>query len=327
MTACSVERMEKPKEKKKRFTDIFCRGAMSGIFSVLCLSLLLFLLIFYSREAGEFALSGMRLAVVTVIPTAFVSMLICDIYRVFGCPERIPVLGRIFSRIFGVSPYCLRAFVLGNLCGFPMGARELGAAYHDGLINRDEAERMIPVCSNPSPTFVIGVVGGMIGDIHVGITLFVCVFLSSCICGVMGRKNRCYIDIPRIVLRQKYNLVESIRASGFSLISIFSFISAFAIPLGFVDKYLDFFPLKCVIFLVTEVTGAVNFFVTMWEYSPLFSGVGCAFALGFGGVSVMLQSVAFARDYGLSQRGYIYTKTLQGLICAVMYFCAFRFLL
>ena len=153
--------------------ESFCvRRLFSEACSLICLFAVVCFALFYSREAGEFALSGMRLAVLAVIPSSFVSMLVCDLYRRVGYPERISFFGRLFSLLFGISRAGLRAFLLGNLCGFPMGAREAGEAYSEGLISREEAERLLPICTNPSPAFTVGVVGGMLGDFRVGVRLF-----------------------------------------------------------------------------------------------------------------------------------------------------------
>ncbi len=326
MTECKAYGNRRKRESRKSGCAIFTSKVIDGILPLLLFLLLLFILIFHSAEAGGFALSGMSLAVMTVLPTAFPSMLICDIYRAFGYPERIPCFGRIFSRMFGISPFGIRAFILGNLCGFPMGAREVGAAYRDRLLSIEEAQRLVPICSNPSPAFVIGAVGGLAGDLRVGVILFLCVILSSVVCGVLGRKRGGICAVLNNVSRQKYSVVESIRSSGGALILIFSFITAFSIPLGFINKYLKFTPIKCLLFAVLEVAGGVNFFLSSGEFSTLSSGVLCAFTLGFGGVSVMLQSMAFLTDYGISSKGYLYAKLLQGLICGGMYFCAFSIL-
>ena len=53
-----------------------------------------------------------------------------------------------------------------------------------------------------------------------------------------------------------------------------------------------------------------------------FSDVFAAFSLGFGGLSVMLQSAAFVSEFGLKMRGYLPTKLLQGVISALLFLAA-----
>ena len=110
--------------------------------------------IFLSHKAGEYALSGMATAVISVLPTTFPSMLLCDIYRAYGHPERITPLGCLFSFLFGISPAGLRALLLGNLCGFPMGAREVTECYKAGGLSKREAERLFWNLAFSKPRFL-----------------------------------------------------------------------------------------------------------------------------------------------------------------------------
>ena len=300
--------------------ESFCvRRLFSEACSLICLFAVVCFALFYSREAGEFALSGMRLAVLAVIPSSFVSMLVCDLYRRVGYPERITFFGRLFSLLFGISRAGLQAFLLGNLCGFPMGAREAGEAYSEGLISREEAERLLPICTNPSPAFTVGVVGGMLGDFRVGVRLFFCVLSSAVICGAVFRKRGQSLSVPSVIVRQKYNLVQSVRGAGGACITLVSFISGFSVVLGFLKKYVGFLPLRYALFALLEVAGGVNFFINEAQLSPAASGALTALSLGFGGLSVMLQSAAFASDYGLRLRGYLPVKLLQGALSAALF--------
>lgn len=317
MTVGTVGEANKSGGALRRFTVGWIWAAVSPIL----LLAVVFFALFLSTEAAEYAISGMTLAVTAVIPSAFPSMLLCDLYRRFGYPEKIPFFGRVFRWLFGINSRGLRAFVLGNLCGFPTGAREVGAAYSEGVISREEAELLLPLSTNPSPAFIIGAVGGaLLGDTGRGGMLLLCVMLSSVVVGVVYRKKRCEYSFSPVVFGQSYSIVESIRSSGAACITVISFISAFSVALGFIKKYVNFLPLKCLLFGVLEATGGVNFFIKEFEFSPAFSGALVAFSLGFGGVSVMLQSAALASDFGLKIRGYFKIKLTQGIIAAVLFF-------
>ena len=293
-------------------------AALIWLFGVLGFAL------FFSGEAAGYVIDGLSLAVFSVLPTAIPSMLVCDIYRCYGHPERLGILGRIFGRVFGVSPSGLRAYILGNLFGFPMGAREVGIAHRDGGMSSEEAERLLPLATNPSPAFVVGAVGGaMMGDFRRGILLLLCVWSASVLVGVMFRKNIVKSQTIDIVSGQNYNAVESIKSIGGASLTIISFISAFSVVLGICEKYVLFLPLKYVLFAVLEVARGVSFFLKNEAFSGgilgSFSGVFAAFSLGFGGLSVMLQSAAFVSEFGLKMRRYLPLKMLQGLLSALLF--------
>ena len=301
-----------------------CGGLVRRLAAVGWLLGVLGFALFLSGEAAKYAIDGLSLAVFSVLPTAIPSMLICDIYRTFGHPERLGILGRIFSAVYGVSPSGLRAYILGNLFGFPMGAREVGIAYRDGCLTKEEAERLLPLSTNPSPAFVVGAVGGaMMGDFMRGILLLCCVWISSFVIGVIFRKPIVKSQSMHIVSGQNCNAVESIKSVGGASLTIISFISAFSVLLGICEKYITFAPVKYAVFAALEVAGGVSFFLKneafLHGFCGSFSSGFVAFSLGFGGLSVILQSAAFVSEYGLKMRGYLPIKMLQGLLSALMF--------
>ena len=52
----------------------------------------------------------------------------------------------------------------------------------------------------------------------------------------------------------------------------------------------------------------------------------CAFLLGFGGISILLQVFSIVAKNGLSIKTYFYGKLLQGLFAALYTFLALQFL-
>lgn len=59
----------------------------------------------------------------------------------------------------GLSGEGAYAFVLGLLCGYPMGAKLTADLYHAGKISRQESEYLLTFCNNPSPAFLVTYVG------------------------------------------------------------------------------------------------------------------------------------------------------------------------
>ncbi len=284
------------------------------------LTFMILLIIFvslFSEEVTAFTLDGLRLAIKHVIPSAFPAMLLSDLYVSYGTPESISVLRVLFSGMFGIGPSGLRAYVLGNLCGFPLGARAAAEAYERGELCRGEAERLIPLSSNPSAAFVIGGVGlGMLGNTKLGILLLISLYASSIVCGIVFRTKPKYNSIMPDRTRQSYNLIKSISSSAESSLIITAFVTAFSIVGGFIEKYVRGKLLRTVMLSVCEVTVGVKYFSVFNEYGAITSFGLIAFTLGFGGISVMLQSAAFIKKSKLSMSKYVPMKLLQAFLCA-----------
>ena len=302
-----MTRMESGYSAKKRWTG--------EITSILILLPVLIFGLFLSAETVEYVKEGINLAIGCVIPSSFPFMIISDMYVAYGKPENIRLLRKAFCSLLGFSPEALSPFICGNLGGFPIGAKMVSNLYCSGMLSKKEAERLLPLCNNPSCAFIVGGVGlGIYGDVRLGFLLLSAVFISTVTCGIITRTNYNKNDFSKSNLEQNCNFVESVKRAGISSISIISFISIFSALTGIIKKHIKRPSLQCLIFSILEVTNATKSFSDLAEFSPSLSLSLSAFALGFGGISVGMQSSVFTSPAGLGMRKYYLIKLLQGLV-------------
>lgn len=79
-------------------------------------------------------------------------------------------------------------FLLGMLCGYPMGAKLASDMYESHKISRREAEYLTTFCNNASPSFIITYLGQicLLNKVPAS-RLFLCLFLSDFICMMIFR--------------------------------------------------------------------------------------------------------------------------------------------
>lgn len=270
-----------------------------------------------SAEIGEYVKEGLGLAVKYVIPTSFPFMIVSDVYVCYGKPENIRILRNAFCSLFGFSPHCLATFICGNVVGFPIGAKMCADLYASGTVRADEAERLIPLSSNPSCAFVIGGVGmGIWGDIRVGLFLLVSIYSATVLCGIITRSKRKNGVLNASNVNNSYDFVTSVKNSGQSSISIISFISAFSVINGLLKKRINNALILHAFSAFSEVTNAIKLYATSGVFTKEGSLILSAFALGFGGACVGLQSSAFTSVVGLKMKKYYLIKLLEGVLSA-----------
>lgn len=270
-----------------------------------------------SNEVGEYVKEGLELAVRYVIPTSFPFMIISDIYVSYGKPENIRILKGAFCSLFGLNPYCLAPFICGNVVGFPIGAKMCADCYQRGVITKEEAERLIPLSSNPSCAFLIGGVGmGIWGEMRVGLLLLISVYTATILCGIITRTKRKSGTLNAVNVNNSYDFIASVKNSGINSICIISFISAFSVLNGLVRKRVKSTLILYVFSALSEVTNAIKFYAAQGVLKKEFALVLSAFALGFGGVCVGLQSSAFTSLGGLKMKKYYLIKLLEGALSA-----------
>ncbi len=306
----------KASERKIRARRRFISPSFIGLASLAAIGAYI---IFLSEEVGEYVLEGLTLALVRVVPTSLPFMIISDLYMCYGQAENIKPLGALFRKIFGVSKIALRAFITGNICGFPIGVKAVSGLYSDGNLRKDEAERLSAYCSNPSCAFVIGAVGGGIfRDMKIGVILFVSVIASVLILGLLTRGKVGKYENSELINEQNFNIVGSVTSAASSCLTVCAFIALFSSIGGIVKKYCVFTPVKYAALALFEVTAGVEFFATEAPLSPLLALALSSFALSFGGISVMLQSAYFLQGTDLRLGKYFVLKLAQGAISALI---------
>jgi hypothetical protein len=191
--------------------------------------------------------------------------------------------------------------------------------YSSGSLSRKEAERLLPLCNNPSSAFIIGGVGlGIYKDVRLGFLLLGAVYISTLMCGMITRSNYNKNDFSEGNIEQSCSFVESVKRAGINSVSIISFISIFSVLTGIVKKRVKYAPLYCLFFSILEVTNAIKGFS---EYAAISLSLAIslsAFSLGFGGICVGMQSCVFTSSAGLGMRKYYLIKLLEGLIAAAL---------
>ncbi len=288
-------------------------GALLVVVAVMLISILL------SEELGRYVGIGLELALTRVIPTALPFMIISDIVAHYAKVEYIPLLGAAISRIFALPKKALAPLLIGNICGFPLGGKMTGEMYKGSKIDKGSAERLLAYSANPSPSFIVGAVGvGLMGDIRIGLLLLASTYLATVLSAQFFREK--YKEMAYSVDNsgQKFNLVRSIKSAGEASVSISSFIIIFACLSGVVERHLKFYPAKALIISVLEVTGAVNFFAISYKNNLYIALPLIAFSLGFGGISVLMQTAAFTSEAGLSMKKYTVIKLVEGVLSAII---------
>ena len=273
-----------------------------------------------SGEIKNYVIDGIRLCAMCVIPSTFPFMILSEYYVEYVNPEDIKPLAYIYKKIFGLSPITLRAFICGNVCGFPIGARLCCKAYSNGLISREEAAKAIAYSSNVSIPFIIGAVAeGMMGDVNKGYILLICIYSACIICGLIYSKSPTNYTISEHKVRQSINFVQVVKRAGISCVELSGFIILFSAVCGTISKHINFEPLSILLCSAIEITSGLKYITSLQNYPSLITDFLIGFCSSFGGLCVLMQNKYFTNEVGLSIKNYLIIKLSQGLICGSLY--------
>ena len=129
--------------------DRLKKSAIIYVFPFLALILAIF-----AKETSHAARSALYLSLDVVIPSLFpffvLSRLTVPFLKNFKCPKFIKFL---IEKIFRLPYYTIIIMVLGYLSGYPTGAKLARDMFDEGLIDNNQASKIIAVANNCSPLF------------------------------------------------------------------------------------------------------------------------------------------------------------------------------
>ena len=190
---------------------------MRKLFSAFCdtfaVSLFIFLTVF-PKYATAPTRNALYFCVKTLVPSLFIYMILSKIIITLPATDR-------FAKRFGVEPL---AFIAGNLCGCPIGAKNAISLYETGRIDKKHAEFLTSFTNNASVSFIIGFVGSeLFGDVKLGVRIFVfqlcATFLTAVVMKylIFGKEK-----IPKtdVLVSKRVGFREAVSDSAFTLINV-----------------------------------------------------------------------------------------------------------
>lgn len=282
-------------------------------------------LLVWPEEAMAAGREGLALCANTIVPSLFPFFVLSSLVVGLGYAEGLGrVLGKFMGPLFGLNGCCASALVLGLVGGYPVGAKTAAELVRQGLCSRQEGQRMLGFCSNAGPAFLVGVVGvGIFGSGKVGLMLWLVHILSALVTGVLLKLGGGNIATPPRpnaagkTLSPARVFTDSVKSSVTALLQVCAFILLFGVLLRLI---------RCAGLLRVENLWLERLLCGLVELSnglamlpadaPGRSLPMAAFLLGWGGISVVCQTMSVVQEAGLSIGSYIYGKLIHGIISA-----------
>lgn len=283
---------------------------------------------------------GLTLCTTAVIPTLFPFMALSELLVRTGGGE---LMGRLLRRpmhvLFGLSGAGSCAYLLGAVCGFPVGTRAAVMLYDRGLMTRRETERLVTFCNYPSSAFMISAVGTALWhDRRLGAAMYVSVLLAGTLCGIAGgipariaekKSGNAAAPLPAIRKPEPSALPDSVTAAALSTLNVCAYVAFFSCVVGCISCIISRFSpsrtTEAVIYSLFEVTSGA---AASSAVRP--TGVGillCTAAAGWSGLSVHMQIFSVcssAKNARPRLGGYLISKAVQAPLSALIMLAAMK---
>jgi sporulation integral membrane protein YlbJ len=338
----------------KRFLDLkfyiffLKKNILSIIFVLFTVSLILF-----SNSNLLSAKNGLLLWANSVVPSLFSFFVATELLTYTNV---IYILGKslnfIMRPIFNVPGIGSFPFIMGIISGYPSGAKIVCNLKEKKLCTPIEAERLLAFTNNSGPLFIVGTIGIVLfGNIEIGILLLVTHILACISVGLVFRfwkfkesqlETNLYVNFNELNNTNiaTFNnlgkiLSSSISSATHSIFIIGGFVVLFSVIISILNnsgllniltlliepifKLLKINPEFGTGFIsgIIELTNGLNIIANIPEKKISINIIICAFLLGFGGFSVVLQVLSIVSEADISIKPYILGKLLQGIFAGI----------
>lgn len=280
---------------------------------------LLLISILFAPDILNYVKDGLHLCFNVIIGSVFPFMILTDIIVATTRFERISWLRKSFEFIFKINGCAISAFIIGILCGFPIGVKVSLDLYKSGYISKEECERLIGFSNNTGPAFIISGIGaGMRGSIKDGVILYASMIFSAIICGlILGRsKNSSYKKAT--VTNTSYDFSASIKSSSINTLYVCAFIVFFSIVCGVLKSAIKNNLIYSLIIPFIEISNSAKSLSSGNFLNQNIEMILTSFAISFSGISVHMQARSFILGTDISMKTYYGAKLLQGTLASLI---------
>lgn len=295
-----------------------------------------------SGKSAEFTVGGIGLWANMILPALFPYFFITAALGKLGVTEKLAAkLSPVTEKVFNLPGIVSYAIFTSFISGYPIGAKIVSDLKNNKLITETESVRASALCSVASPAFIIGGIGGAFSSVNFGIALFCSHLLSAILTGVLfsfykrkerptkpARQKSCEENADNILYECAYSAVISILTVG-GIITIFyvitellCFIGAFDLPIRILQGFFgEEYAAKGAVLGFFEFTKGINALKVAGATKTAF--ILSAAICGFGGLSVIFQSLAYLKKAKIKTVPFILSKMLGAVINAVMAFIVY----
>lgn len=310
------------------------RFLLSNILSFCSVLFLLIFLLIHPEESLACAKAGMTLWLNTLIPTLLPFIILTGtLTHINSIQKFLSPLESFFHIVLGVSSWGGYIFVLGMLCGYPLGAKLASDLYESRRISKKEALYLTTFCNNASPAFIITYLNKLCLKNTIPVSLiFISIFSANLICMLFFRfavyKNSIYSFTVSAPLKKETShtaLQESILdvsiMNGFETITrLGGYILLFSILAGCIRYYHPFPAFYQYLLLgFIEITTGLSIIASS-ELPAITRILISVSATSSGGLCILAQTRSILhRD--LSLLPYIISKCVSAVLTAAILYC------
>lgn len=277
------------------------KNVLNGLSVALVITVLVLSLV-HIDEVKDGIITSIENCVINIVPSLFLNSVFSGVLikcSVAFKPKKISYAN------YGI----FLAFLLGNICGYPIGAKVLSDLVKENAITSEQAEIAICFSFASGPAYILGIVNtALYHSKLLGFTAFISIFSSNMllymICTVKFKfKSNVNISCKGVPLTA--SVMESINSSANSMISICSAIVFFSALISILPS------LNPIISAILEISNIISL-----QGNGILFFILTTVLLSFGGLCVHMQIICLSGG-SYSFKWFYITRPIQLLLTAL----------
>ena len=255
---------------------------------------------------------ALLLCAISIIPSLFVFFILSDLI--------VSIL--LSNGSFPAPKYWI--FLLGTLCGFPTGAVICERLCQESFLEKKSAAKLLPLCNNASPAFVIGAIGtSMFGNKSLGILLYFCGTVSALFLLLPMRIQAPSASGQRKEFSFSAAFFQAVEKAVGSILRICALICFFSALLAVLKKYC---PSQIVPFLASllEIGNGAIQCTSLYATAPVISLILCAFACAWSGVCVHMQIFSTLKSIKVNYLSFASRKGQHAVLTVILTWIGYK---
>ncbi len=287
-------------------------------FTIVAIAVCIYFMFRFPLAVKEGVTEGLRICFYTIIPSLFPFMTLSaymvksniffSVHRILSMPARY---------IFRQPACSIPAILMSMIGGFPVGIKMVNELYTREQITKKQAQRLCLFCMNAGPAFVITAVGvNMLNSTKAGVIIYVSLCISSLFLGIASSflaeknektsKSKMQIQMPLSSLSASVSDALQAVLGICAWVILFSSITSCIKTLN-ISEHMYFFLTS-----VLEVTRGCTLISGKLSL-PILAGV-----IGFGGICVHCQVLAFIKNIGMKYSHFLVSRIVNGALASLI---------
>ncbi len=279
-----------------------------------------------------------------IFPSLFPFFVLSELFINYGFVELLAELFKpIMNKVFKITSNASFVFVMSLISGFPSNAKYTRELYLKGLLNEEEASKILTFSHFSNPLFILGTVSVLfLKNKEVGLLILIIHYITNLFIGIIFRNyyvsdyKKEKISFKRAIINMHNRRINNNKKLGEIITSaITNTINTLLLILGTVTMFLVITTIidnnlninayyQSILNGLVEMTQGLKY-VSLLDIPLKIKSILTVMILSFGGFSVHMQVISIISDTKIKYLPFFTARILHSAISGLLVFLVFDY--